>query len=77
MTTTGKRRRYLTGDLQHESDDDNRDSLTLNPQQTTKRRVSAGADFASHRLIVSERQQLAILKQLSAVDETSRNRMNE
>jgi hypothetical protein len=72
MTTTGKRRRYPTGDSANESDDDNREILNENPQLISKRRVSATADLAAHRLIVSERRQLAVLKQLTATDETSR-----
>jgi ankyrin repeat protein len=71
MTTTGKRRRYPTGDSPHESDDDNGEILNTNPQLTSKRRVSAAADFASHRFIVSERRQLAVLKQLTASKETN------
>jgi ankyrin repeat protein len=70
MTTTGNRRRYPTSD----SDDDNGEILNSNPQLTNKRRVSAAADFAAHRSIVSERQQLAVLKQLTATDETSLNK---
>jgi hypothetical protein len=72
MTTIGKRRRYPTGDPANESDDDAGEILNSNPQSTIKRRVSAAADFAPHRLIVSERQQLAVLKQLTATsDETN------
>ncbi len=71
MTTTGKRRRYPTSDSANESDDDNGEILNSNPQLTNKRRVSAAADFAAHRFIVSERRQLAVLKQLTASDETN------
>lgn len=38
-------------------------------QISNKRRGSVAADFASPRLIVSERQQMAVLKQLIAGDE--------
>lgn len=72
-TLTVKRRRNLTGDVVNESDDDQGETCGQNPQNLTKRRVSATGDFASHRLIVSERQQLAVLKQLTATDETSLN----
>jgi hypothetical protein len=68
MTTTGKRQRYPTSD----NDNDNGEALNSNPQLTDKRRVSAAGDFASHRFIVSERQQLAVLKQLTASDESNR-----
>ena len=71
-TTTEKRRRCLTDDSPNESEEDNGEILNGNPQLTTKRRVSATADIAAHRLIVSERRQLAVLKQLTASDETSR-----
>lgn len=76
MTTNSivaKRRRYLTGDAVTESDDDGdqEEISSQNPQKTTKRRFSATADLASLRPIVSERQQLAVLKQLTATDETS------
>jgi hypothetical protein len=64
-TTTGKRQRYPTGDSANESDDDNGEILNENP------RVSATADLPSHRLIVSERRQLQVLKRLTATDETS------
>jgi hypothetical protein len=67
MTTTGKRQRYPTSD----NDNDNGEALNSNPQLTDKRRVSAAGDFASHRFIVSERQQLAVLKQLTASDESN------
>jgi hypothetical protein len=72
MTTTEKRRRYPTSDSANESDDDRGEILNSNPQLTNKRRVSAAADFASHRFIVSERRQLAVLKQLTASDEINR-----
>lgn len=71
MTTIGRRRRYLTGDSTNELEDDHTDMSNSNPPLINKRRVSATADFASHRLIVSERQQLAVLKQLTASDETN------
>lgn len=72
MTTIEKKRRYPTGDSANASDhDDNEEVLNANPQLANKRRVSASADFASHRFIVSERRQLAVLKQLTATDETS------
>ena len=67
----GKRRRYPTGDSANESDDDNGDSINENPQLVNKRRVSATADLPSHRLIVSERRQLAVLKRLTATDKSS------
>ena len=40
-------------------------------QLSNKRRGSVAADFAPHRLIVSERQQMAVLKQLTAGDESN------
>ncbi|CAF0955336.1 unnamed protein product [Adineta steineri] len=71
MTTTGKRRRYPTADSINEFDDDNEEVLNSNSELTNKRRGSATADLTSHRLIVSERQQLAVLKQLTAGDESN------
>ena len=71
MTTTGKRRRYPTGDSANESDDDNGDNTNENPQLINKRRASASADLPSTRLIVSERRQLAVLKRLTAADKKS------
>ncbi|CAF1259393.1 unnamed protein product [Adineta steineri] len=71
MTTTGKRRRYPTADSINEFDDDNEEVLNSNSDLTNKRRGSATADLTSHRLIVSERQQLAVLKQLTAGDESN------
>jgi len=63
MTTTGKRQRYATSDC----DNDNKESLPVKSQRS----ASVTGDFASHRLIVSERQQLAVLKQLTATDDLS------
>ena len=40
-------------------------------QLSNKRRGSVAADFAPHRLIVSERQQMAVLKQLTAGEESN------
>jgi ankyrin repeat protein len=40
-------------------------------QVANKRRGSVAAEFASHRLIVSERQQMAVLKQLTAGEESN------
>ena len=40
-------------------------------QAANKRRGSVAADFAPHRLIVSERQQMAVLKQLTAGEESN------
>jgi hypothetical protein len=46
---------------------------TSNPANpiANKRRGSVAADFAPPRLIVSERQQMAVLKQLTAGDESN------
>ncbi len=63
MATTGKRQRYPTSDFDY----DNNESSNLNSQ----RRCSATEDFVTHRSIVSERRQLAILKQLTATDDLS------
>jgi hypothetical protein len=71
MITTGKRRRCPTTDSVNQSDDDNGELSNSNPQLTNKRRGSAAADLASHRFIVSERQQLAVLKQLTVGDESN------
>ncbi|CAF4915098.1 unnamed protein product, partial [Rotaria magnacalcarata] len=40
-------------------------------QLSNKRRGSVAADFAPHRLIFSERQQMAVLKQLTAGEESN------
>ena len=45
-------------------------SSSANPI-ANKRRGSVAADFAPPRLIVSERQQMAVLKQLTAGDESN------
>jgi hypothetical protein len=71
MITTGKRRRCPTTDSVNQSDDDNGELSNSNPQLANKRRDSAAADLASHRFIVSERQQLAVVKQLTAGDESN------
>ncbi|UJR21778.1 hypothetical protein I4U23_024853 [Adineta vaga] len=68
---TGKKRRYLTAESFHHSDNDNDEHSNSNEQLGNKRRSSATSDLASHRLIVSERQQLAVLKQLTAGDESN------
>lgn len=47
------------------------DSEHSTSQSTNKRRGSVAADFAPHRLIVSERQQMAVLKQLTAGEESN------
>lgn len=45
-------------------------------QPSNKRRGSVAADFAPPRLIVSERQQMAVLKQLTAGEESNSKRLN-
>ncbi|CAF3342418.1 unnamed protein product [Rotaria sp. Silwood1] len=72
MSTTSKKRRYQTTSSPNESDDDTNEQLTSSTSQlSNKRRGSVAADFASHRLIVSERQQMAVLKQLTAGEESN------
>jgi hypothetical protein len=44
---------------------------TSTNQLSNKRRGSVAADFAPPRLIVSERQQMAVLKQLTAGEESN------
>ncbi|CAF1049365.1 unnamed protein product [Rotaria sordida] len=69
MTTIGKKRYYP---ISNESDDnDNKDISNLNFQSLNKHHSSTTIDFLSPRLIVSERQQLAILKQLTASNDKS------
>lgn len=46
-------------------------SSSSTSQVGNKRRGSVAADFAAHRLIVSERQQMAVLKQLTAGEESN------
>lgn len=78
MTTIGKRRRYPTGgDSTAESDDENGDTSNSNTQLTSQQRMSSMNDFASHRLIFSERRQLAELKKLTASDEPSRKKIEQ
>ena len=72
MTTIAKRRRYPTGDSTVESDDENAQMSNGTSQATSQRRMSFTNDLASGRLIVSERRQLAVLKQLTASDEPGR-----
>ncbi|CAF4173907.1 unnamed protein product [Rotaria sp. Silwood2] len=72
MSTSSKKRRYQTASSPNESDDDNNEQLSSSTSQlSNKRRGSVAADFASHRLIVSERQQMAVLKQLTAGEESN------
>ncbi|CAF0746031.1 unnamed protein product [Adineta ricciae] len=72
MSVPGKKRRYPTASSPNESDDDNGEQPSTSTNQlSNKRRGSVAADFAPHRLIVSERQQMAVLKQLTAGDESN------
>ena len=73
MTTIAKRRRYPMDESTIESDDENAQMSNENAQSTSQRRMSVTNDRASRRMIVSERRQLAVLKQLTASDEPSRN----
>ncbi|CAF0807778.1 unnamed protein product [Adineta ricciae] len=76
MTTTpatvpGRKRRLLTSESCHQSEDDNDEHSNSSDLSGNKQRNSAPSDLASHRPIVSERQQLAVLKQLAAGDESN------
>ena len=76
MTTTpatipGRKRRLLTSESCHQSEDDNDEHSNSSDPSGNKQRNSATSDLASHRPIVSERQQLAVLKQLTAGDESN------
>lgn len=55
------------------TDDNLEQPSSSSSQITNKRRGSVAADFAPPRLIVSERQQMAVLKQLIAGDESNSN----
>jgi ankyrin repeat protein len=65
MSTTEKKRRYLNIGSSNQSDGDNEDT-SIEQTTTAQRRSSDTADCSS---IVSERQQMAVIKQLSAGDE--------
>jgi len=86
-TNTTKKRRHPTTSSPYESDDDTGGKKTITAisnslfslefqleqaaSLTNKRRGSVAADFAPPRLIVSERQQMAVLKQLTAGEESN------
>ncbi|CAF2044051.1 unnamed protein product [Rotaria magnacalcarata] len=72
MSTIGKKRRHPTTSSPNDSDEDNSEQLQNSASQlSNKRRGSVAADFAPHRLIFSERQQMAVLKQLTAGEESN------
>ena len=71
-TPTVKRRRYPAGDSTAESEDENTEISNITSQSISQRRNSSTNEFSSRRLIVSERRQLAVLKQLTASDEPGR-----
>ncbi|CAM4904021.1 unnamed protein product [Rotaria socialis] len=72
MSTIGKKRRHPTTSSPNDSDEDNSEQPSNSTSQlSNKRRGSVAADFAPHRLIVSERQQMAVLKQLTAGEESN------
>ncbi|UJR27750.1 hypothetical protein I4U23_009024 [Adineta vaga] len=72
MSITSKKRRCPTTSSPNESDDDNGEQPSTSTNQlSNKRRGSIAAEFAPPRLIVSERQQMAVLKQLTAGDESN------
>lgn len=71
-TNVAKRRRYPAGDSTAESEDETTERSNVNAQPISQRRNSFTNEFSSHRLIVSERRQLAVLKQLTASDEPGR-----